>query len=192
MGFIALPFHSAMWITQGMSENCQLVIGCSTVAAQEKFTERLQLPVIGQGVVRLHHNIEIESLLYGRRLTIKRPTTTTHTQLNDSVDIENQSIQPSAQAHKVRITGYRVQVYAGGNSRDAKRKAYQMESLVRSNFPDQPVYTRFVSPRWICHVGDFHTRAEALHLLSEMRATGKFSEAITVRCKINTYIYDGQ
>ncbi len=83
-----------------------------------------------------------------------------------------------------------MQVYAGGNSRDAKRRAYQMEAQVRTLFPDQPVYTRFVSPRWICHVGDFQTRDEALDLLRELRKTGRFSEAITVKCKINAYVYE--
>ena len=30
----------------------------------------------------------------------------------------------------------------------------------------------------------------ALRLLKDMRRTGKFSEAITVRCKINAYVYE--
>ena len=88
------------------------------------------------------------------------------------------------------MNGYRVQIYAGGNSRDAKNHAYQMEVMARRLFPDQPVYTRFVSPRWICHVGDFRTREEALELLKDMRQTGKFSEAITVKCKVNLVLHD--
>jgi hypothetical protein len=65
-----------------------------------------------------------------------------------------------------------------------------MEALVHTHFPEQSVYTRFVSPRWICHVGDFQTREEALDLLMQMRKIPGFSEAITVRCKINAYVYE--
>lgn len=164
--------------------NCQLsIVNC--LSAQETFTERLKRPVSGQGTVVIRHDADIEALIYGRRIApvVQRqqsPDTISVGQHADSLLI--------ATGHKVRMTGYRVQVYAGGNSRDAKRRAYQMEGLVRSSFPDQPVYTRFVSPRWICHVGDFQTREEALQLLQEMRKTGKFSEAITVKCKITGYV----
>ena len=164
--------------------------------AQEKFTERLQQPAVGQGTVRVHHDADIEALLYGRRLTTTVPSTTTSrpkvsslTQVPDTT-VVGEDTPLTGFGRRVRMNGYRVQVYAGGNSRDAKRRAYQVEGQVRSLFPDQPVYTRFVSPRWICHVGDFQTREEALELLSELRKTGRFSEAITVKCKINAVTYE--
>jgi hypothetical protein len=157
-------------------------------AQTQPFTERLQKAVSGQGTVRLHQDADIVALVNG---TARRSVTTTRSLLTstDSLLSANDSLLMGT-GRKVRMNGYRVQVYAGGNSRDAKRRAYQVEALVRKLFPEQPVYTRFVSPRWICHVGDFKTRAEALRLLKDMRRTGKFSEAITVRCKINAYVYE--
>ena len=157
-------------------------------AQTQPFTERLQKAVSGQGTVRLHQDADIVALVNG---TARRSVTTTRSLLTstDSLLLANDSLLMGT-GRKVRMNGYRVQVYAGGNSRDAKRRAYQVEALVRKLFPEQPVYTRFVSPRWICHVGDFKTRAEALRLLKDMRRTGKFSEAITVRCKINAYVYE--
>ena len=157
-------------------------------AQTQPFTERLQKAVSGQGTVRLHQDADIVALVNG---TARRSVTTTRSLLTstDSLLLANDSLLMGT-GRKVRMNGYRVQVYAGGNSRDAKRRAYQLEALVRKLFPEQPVYTRFVSPRWICHVGDFKTRAEALRLLKDMRRTGKFSEAITVRCKINAYVYE--
>lgn len=175
--------------------NCQLSI-VNLASAQEKFTERLQRTVQGQGTVRLHHDADIEALLYGRRslspvaINGQKTKSSVLAQLPDTARIGEEPLPPLTGGRKVRMTGYRVQVYAGGNSRDAKNKAYQMEGLVRSQFPEQPVYTRFVNPRWICHVGDFQTREEALELLSEMRRTGKFPEAITVKCKITTFVYE--
>ena len=157
-------------------------------AQTQPFTERLQKAVSGQGTVRLHQDADIVALVNG---TARRSVTTTRSLLTstDSLLSANDSLLMGT-GRKVRMNGYRVQVYAGGNSRDAKRRAYQVEALVRKLFPEQPVYTRFISPRWICHVGDFKTRAEALRLLKDMRRTGKFSEAITVRCKINAYVYE--
>lgn len=157
-------------------------------AQTQPFTERLQKAVSGQGTVRLHQDADIVALVNG---TARRSVTTTRSLLTstDSLLSANDSLLMGT-GRKVRMNGYRVQVYAGGNSRDAKRRAYQVEALVKKLFPEQPVYTRFVSPRWICHVGDFKTRAEALRLLKDMRRTGKFSEAITVRCKINAYVYE--
>lgn len=157
-------------------------------AQTQPFTERLQKAVSGQGTVRLHQDADIVALVNG---TARRTITTTRSLLTstDSLLLANDSLLMGT-GRKVRMNGYRVQVYAGGNSRDAKRRAYQVDALVKKLFPEQPVYTRFVSPRWICHVGDFKTRAEALRLLKDLRRTGKFSEAITVRCKINAYVYE--
>ena len=84
----------------------------------------------------------------------------------------------------MKVNGYRIQVYAGGNNRQSKLEAYRMASLVRSNFEDVSVYTHFISPRWICRVGDFRTYEEANELLRRMRQTQKFREASIVKSKI--------
>ena len=171
--------------------SCFLIFSFSqSLFAQDPFTVRLQQKGAGKGTVRLHHDADIEALLYGRRQSAaaNKPLAL-HSTVRDTVTALTDSLLMGL-GRKVRINGYRVQVYAGGNSRDAKNRAYQMEAQVKTCFPDQPVYTRFVSPRWICHVGDFRTREEALDLLAEMRRMGRFPEAITVRCKINAYVYE--
>lgn len=84
----------------------------------------------------------------------------------------------------MRATGYRIQVYAGGNNRQSKSEAYRMADLVRSTFSDANVYTSFISPRWTCRVGDFKTREEAAEMLQRMRETQKFREAAIVKSQI--------
>lgn len=171
---------------------CFLIFSFSyPLHAQDSFTDRLQKKVDGKGTVRLHHDADIEALLFGRwhPPVPNKPQALHSTAVRDTTMTLADSLLMGL-GRKVRINGYRVQVYAGGNSRDAKNRAYQMESQVKTFFPDQPVYTRFVSPRWICHVGDFRTHEEALELLNDMRRMGRFPEAITVRCKINAYVYD--
>lgn len=159
--------------------------------AQETFVDRLQTPVEGQGTVKLHQDADILALLLGKLRNVRNSLTTSPNQRasQDSLTTRTDSLLLGP-GRKVRTTGYRVQVYAGGNSREAQRRAYHMEAQVKSLFPGYAVYTRFVAPRWICHVGDFRTRDEALKLLQDMRRTGRFPEAITVRCKINAHIYD--
>ena len=171
--------------------NCQLSI-VDYAHAQETFTERLQQPIAGKGTVVLRHDAQINALVNGTA----HPTVVSTTRpviLSGRTDTISSLLTPDsllAPTKKVRMNGFRVQVYAGGNSRDAKHRAQQMEALVHTHFPEQSVYTRFVSPRWICHVGDFQTREEALDLLMQMRKIPGFAEAITVRCKINAYVYE--
>jgi triosephosphate isomerase len=48
-----------------------------------------------------------------------------------------------------KVTGYRVQAFAGGNSRNDRLKAEQTGNQLKVHFPEQPVYVHFYSPRWI-------------------------------------------
>lgn len=88
---------------------------------------------------------------------------------------------------KVRLNGYRIQVFSGGNSRRAKNEALTMQNRVRIYFDDIAVYTHFQSPHWICRVGDFLTIQEAREMLKQMRETGRFPEAVIVKSKVNAY-----
>ena len=88
-------------------------------------------------------------------------------------------------ARRIRINGYRVQVYYGGNNQKSKQQAYKMAETVKIWFEDLSVYTSFSSPHWICRVGDFQTREEATELLMTMRESGRFPKAIIVKTKIN-------
>lgn len=88
---------------------------------------------------------------------------------------------------KVRINGFRVQLYSGGNSRMDKMRAQGMAQSAKGIFTRSSVYTQFISPHWVCRMGDFKTHAEAVHMLHEVRATGRFPEAVIVRCKVNSW-----
>lgn len=83
-----------------------------------------------------------------------------------------------------KITGYRVQAFAGGNTRNDKNRAQQIGNTIKMKFPDEPVYVHFYSPRWICRVGNFRTLAEAERMLKEVKAMG-YSSATIVKGKIS-------
>ena len=82
-----------------------------------------------------------------------------------------------------KVTGYRVQVYAGGNSRNDRLKAEQTGNNIKMKFPDQPVYVHFYSPRWICRMGNFKSLAEAQKLLAKVKALG-YKQACLVKGQI--------
>lgn len=85
---------------------------------------------------------------------------------------------------RVRQTGYRIQIYTGGNSHQDKAKAYNIGAKCRKAFPELSAYPRFMSPRWICRVGDFRTREEALKYVRRIRAKRISREAHVVRCEV--------
>lgn len=82
-----------------------------------------------------------------------------------------------------KINGYRVQVYAGGNSRDARRKAEKTGREINNLFPGEPVYVHFYSPRWICRMGNYRTYEEAHQILNAVKKLG-YKSAIIVKGKI--------
>ncbi len=87
-------------------------------------------------------------------------------------------------AHKV--TGYRVQAFAGGNTRADKQRAQQIGDAIKMRYPDQPVYVHFYSPRWICRVGNYRSYAEAERMLSSVKKMG-YKGATIVKGKITVF-----
>ena len=105
----------------------------------------------------------------------------------DTSDLHTVAPVDSSLLTKVRINGFRVQLYSGGNSRMDKMRAQSMAQTAKGMFSQSSVYTQFISPHWVCRMGDFRTHEEALTMLREVRATGCFPEAVIVRCKVNAW-----
>lgn len=85
-----------------------------------------------------------------------------------------------------KVTGYRVQAFAGGNTRADKNKAQQAGNAIKMRFPDQPIYVHFYSPRWICRVGNYRSLGEARRMLKAVKAMG-YKSAIIVKGKISVF-----
>ena len=79
-----------------------------------------------------------------------------------------------------KTKGYRVQVWAGGNSRVDRQKAEKAGMDIKRNMPGVPVYVHFYSPRWICRIGNYRTYEEAHEALQEVKEIG-YKEAIIVK-----------
>lgn len=126
----------------------------------QNIVKSLERRVPGQGKVAIHQDPRIEALL-GTKYTSNGEQTV------------------------LKSAGYRVQVYAGNNSRTARNEATQMASKVKEYFPDLKTYAFFTSPRWLCRVGDFRSIEEADAMMRKLRATGVFKEVSIVKDQIN-------
>ena len=125
---------------------CLLAVG---VKAQRTIVESLQENRAGEGVVTIHQDAYITSLL--------------------GVKYVKKTSSNSEKVLKTR--GFRVQVYAGNNSRAAREAAMYVAEKVKKEFPDMPVYTYFQPPRWLCRVGDFKSIEEAHVAMRKLKST---------------------
>lgn len=130
--------------------------------AQNNIVKSLERNVSGQGKVTIHQDARIEAL------------------------IGSEYIPGGSEDRKViKSSGYRVQVYAGNNTRQAKNEAYSVATRIKEYFPDLTVYTSFAPPRWLCRAGDFRSIEEADAMMRQLRATGFFKEVSIVKDQIN-------
>ena len=184
-----------------------LCIGIPAGAGAQAFTQRLQRqPAAGQGSVTIHQSDSIDQLVNSAMLTTKSSTTTTSTPRTAATQgnagnktttttvrtataktERQQEIVPDTLPKMIRgghkVMGYRVQAFAGGNSRKDRQQAEQVRNSIKSHYPNVPVYVHFYSPRWICRVGNYRTYEEAHQMLVSLRELG-FSQATIVKGKI--------
>lgn len=189
-----------------------LCIGCISAAdAQSSFTQRLQQSKNGEGKITVTQDKAIDELVNGPAATAPTRTKTTTTQQKPTETqqkttekpAEKKELEPKAVAVEhhdtttidapeeiqkkimkgVKVAGYRVQVFAGGNTRNDRVKAERIGSEIKSLFPGVPVYVHFYSPRWICRMGNYRTYEEAHAVLERVKNNG-YQSAIIVKGKI--------
>ena len=102
----------------------------------------------------------------------------------EDIEIATVDMRKKVMRNTLKVTGFRVQVFAGGNSRQDRLKAERIGNDVKMNFPDQPVYTHFYPPRWICRVGNYRTYSEASEMLRQIKRLG-YNQACIVKGKIS-------
>lgn len=100
------------------------------------------------------------------------------------MEIATVDLRKKVMRNSYKVTGYRVQVFAGGNSRADRLKAEHIGNDIKMKFPDQPVYTHFYPPRWICRVGNYRSYPEAESMLRQVKRLG-YGQACVVKGKIN-------
>lgn len=95
----------------------------------------------------------------------------------------NGSVRP-VKMKRYKISGYRIQIYAGNNSRNSRVEAERVAQRFKGFFPKVPAYTHFYPPRWVCRVGDFKTAEQATAFMSQIQQLKAFSGLIVVKTAI--------
>ena len=180
-----------------------LCIGCLMTASAQTFTQRVQQKgKAGEGTVTITQDKAIDDLVNGpatqlpeknadenaqkaeqqknRELTLKRRES-----YRDTTNVDPSSIDTRKKVMRggIKVNGYRVQAFAGGNQRKDRQKAEQIGSTIKASYPREPIYVHFYSPRWICRVGNYRTYEEANEMLQNIRKLG-ISGASIVKGKI--------
>ena len=173
----------------------------------QTFLDRLQTKVEGQGTVTVHQDSAINQLVLDPQSTVDHSTTTptttpstgttpttttastgtTPTQTTPGTGTTETVTTPTTTTRTRRtIDGYKVQAFAGGNTREDRKKAERTANNIRAQFPNVSVSAHFYSPRWVCRVGNYRTREEAQHMLSALKNLG-YSQAHIVKTRVTVY-----
>ena len=171
-----------------------LCAGCCLAAvAQTTFTDQLQQSKAGEGKVTVTQDKSIEQLV-NTPPTPAKPRANGQTAATSSKDpsvSDYDALTPDTTSFDLRkkvmkgqkANGFRVQVFAGGNSRNDRMKAERTGEEIKALFPAEPVYVHFYSPRWICRMGNYRTYEEAHEILLQVKRLG-YQSAIIVKGKI--------
>lgn len=182
-----------------------LCVGIAINADAQTFTQRVQQSTSGEGTVTIHQDKQIDDLVNGTHSSAKpttrpattRPatkttTTTKTTQVaatggHTDVAVANNNATTdtvSAPKHYHKAIGYRIQVFAGGNTRSDRQKAEKTGNTLKQLFPGEEVYVHFYSPRWICRMGNYRNYEDAKAKVEEVRKLG-YESATIVKGKIS-------
>ena len=190
-----------------------LTVLCISGAQAQTFLDRLKKPTKDKAVVTITQDAAIDKLVNGDNATNatigtrKAPTSNTkkensasntatsnatsntatpssNTSASHVSSTEEPDMTKKVMKNSYKVTGYRVQAFAGGNTRNDRRTAETVGNNIKRRFPEQPIYVHFYSPRWICRVGNFRTYEEAHAMLLEIRDMG-YKQASIVKGKIS-------
>ena len=190
-----------------------LTVLCISGAQAQTFLDRLKQPTKDKAVVTITQDAAIDKLVNGNNATNatigtrKDPTSNTkkknaasntatsnatsntatpssNTSASHVSSTEEPDMTKKVMKNSYKVTGYRVQAFAGGNTRNDRRTAETVGNSIKRRFPEQPIYVHFYSPRWICRVGNFRTYEEAHAMLLEIREMG-YKQASIVKGKIS-------
>ena len=188
-----------------------MTTGCLGGVQAQTFLDRLKKPAKDKAVVTVTQDAAIDKLVNGD-ITAKttvvnkkehaastkkesahsastkkesaHSASTTTTPPASSSTIEEPDMSNKVMKNSYKVTGYRVQAFAGGNKRNDRQAAENVGNAIKRRLPEQPIYVHFYSPRWICRVGNFRTYEEAHAMLVEIREMG-YKQASIVKGKIS-------
>ena len=124
-------------------------------AQQNTLVQVLERDVPGKGQIRIERDARLDSLIG--------------------------TVSEAESGTKIKARGYRIQVFAGNNTRASKERANEVDRYIRAKYPDLPVHTEFRNPRWLCTVGDFLYYEEAYDTMRKLKKETPYKGIIILR-----------
>ena len=106
-----------------------------------------------------------------------------HNGESHSASDDSKTYKPGSRK-RYKTSGYRIRIFTGGNSKKDKEQAQKVGEKCRKQFPELSVYTHFVSPRWVCTVGDFTTMEDAKKYITPIRSARISYEVRVVKSEV--------
>lgn len=177
------------------------IISTGWAFAQSTFTRHISRKVTGKASVILVHDSLIDKAINFPRVSEpkkqpakpatpqEKPKPTTpqdgkHQETPEQPVHTDPADAPHTRRVRYKAQGFRIQVFTGSNTGADKAKAQEIGARCQKLFPTLSVYPRFISPRWICRVGDFKTHEEAEQYAARIRAANLSNEVRVVRCEV--------
>ena len=132
-----------------------LLLFTALASAQTTLVQELERDIPGKGQIRVESDVRLDSLIG--------------------------TVSEAQSGTKIKARGYRIQVFAGNNTRASKERANEVDRYIRSKYPDLPVHTEFKNPRWLCTVGDFLYYEEAYETLRKLKKETPYKGIIILR-----------
>ena len=132
-----------------------MLLFTALASAQTTLVQELERDIPGKGQIRVESDERLDSLIG--------------------------TVSEAQSGTKIKARGYRIQVFAGNNTRASKERANEEDRYIRSKYPDLPVHTEFRNPRWLCTVGDFLYYEEAYETLRKLKKETPYKGIIILR-----------
>ena len=132
-----------------------MLLFTALASAQTTLVQELERDIPGKGQIRVESDERLDSLIG--------------------------TVSEAQSGTKIKARGYRIQVFAGNNTRASKERANEVDRYIRSKYPDLPVHTEFRNPRWLCTVGDFLYYEEAYETLRKLKKETPYKGIIILR-----------
>src|SRR5574344_1225693 len=178
-----VPGHGTVTVQESQDID-ELVNGKQTVVTHKVQTEQPVKKPISQHSTTVKKEDADKVVAHDIARGTTTPKTTETEDTDFDIDIPTVDLRKKVMRKSYKVTGFRVQAYAGGNGRSDRQKAQNIGNDIKMNYPDQPIYVHFYSPRWICRVGNYRSYEEAHRMLINVQRLG-YRQACIVKGKIS-------
>ena len=163
----------------------------TATAQKNTLTQELRKNTEGEGSVVIVMDDALERII--NNTPLPKPATKPASTHNDnsaknhgeshSASVDSKTYKPGSRK-RYKTSGYRIRIFTGGNSKKDKEQAQKVGEKCRKQFPELSVYTHFVSPRWVCTVGDFKTMEDAKKYITPIRPARITYEVRVVKSEV--------